>query len=161
VVIQKRVAHFLQDKRAISEEFTSLPALAVVMIGFTLFVALIGNTYIAYHQRRAIVEDYQIGAFISTKLTSPHCFFMRPGGIVDLPCLERDSEALQLLQNNYLSSGINFTIRIHWLEHIREFPTSLPSDVGNRIAISKPVGIYLNPAQTVPGSLTVILWEVS
>ncbi len=31
----------------------------------------------------------------------------------------------------------------------------------NRVAVSKDVGIYLNEAQTVPGTLTIVLWEDS
>ena len=150
---------FLKDENAVSEEFTSLPALSIVMIGFTLFILLISNTYMAYEQRIDSIEKYQTGYFIATKLTNPDCYFIKEGGIVDLALLRNDIEELILLCDKYKTSGINFIVRINWDKGSEDFPEELPVDVGNRIAVSKNVGIYLNQAQTTPGKLTIILWS--
>ena len=151
--------NFLKDENAVSEEFTSLPALSIVMIGFTLFILLISNTYMAYEQRIDSIEKYQTGYFIATKLTNPDCYFIKEGGIVDLALLRNDIEELILLCDKYKTSGINFIVRINWDKGSEDFPEELPVDVGNRIAVSKNVGIYLNQAQTTPGKLTIILWS--
>jgi len=151
--------NFLKDEKAVSEEFTSLPALSIVMIGFTLFILLISNTYMAYEQRIDSLEKYQTGYFIATKLTNPDCYFIKEGGIVDLALLRNDIEELILLCDKYKTSGINFIVRINWDKGSEDFPEELPVDVGNRIAVSKNVGIYLNEAQTTPGKLIIILWS--
>jgi len=151
--------NFLKDENAISEEFTSLPALSIVMIGFTLFILLISNTYMAYEQRIDSLEKYQTSYFIAIKLTNPDCYFIRDGGIVDLPLLQTDSNTLNLLREKYKTSGVNFIVRISWDRGSEDFPEELPVDVGDRIAVSKNVGIYLNEAQTTPGKLTIIMWS--
>jgi len=155
----RHLKKFLKDENAVSEEFTSLPALSIVMIGFTLFILLISNTYMAYEQRIDSIEKYQTGYFIATKLTNPDCYFIKEGGIVDLALLRNDIEELIILCDKYKTSGINFIVRINWDKGSEDFPEELPVDVGNRIAVSKNVGIYLNQAQTTPGKLTIILWS--
>ena len=96
---RKSFKAFLKDENAVSEEFTSLPALSVVMIGFTLFILLIANTYMAYEQRIDSLEKYQTGYFIATKLTNPDCYFIKEGGIVDLPLMQTDINPLNLLRD--------------------------------------------------------------
>jgi len=151
--------NFLKYENAVSEEFTSLPALSIVMIGFTLFILLISNTYMAYEQRIDSLEKYQTGYFIATKLTNPDCYFIKEGGIVDLALLRSDRDTLNLLRDKYKTSGVNFIVRISWDVGSEDFPEELPVDVGDRIAVSKNVGIYLNEAQTIPGKLTIIMWS--
>jgi len=151
---------FLKDENAVSEEFTSLPALSIVMIGFTLFILLIANTYAAYEQRIDSLEKYQTGYFIATKLTNPDCYFIRNGGVVDLPLLRTDPDTLTSIRDDYRISGVNFIVCITWDEGSEDFPEELPVDVTDRVAVSKNVGIYLNEAQTTPGELTIILWSV-
>lgn len=151
--------HFIKDEKAISEEFTSLPALSVFMIGFTLFILLISNTYLAYEQRIDSLEKYQTGCFIASKLTNPDCYFIREGGIVDLSTLRENDDILISLQKEYNKSGVNFIIRISWNDNFEDFPQDLPKYVHNRVAVSKTIGIFLNNAQTVPGKLTIIMWS--
>jgi len=150
---------FLKDENAISEEFTSLPALTIVMIGFTLFIVLIANTYSAYEQRIESLEKYQTGYCIATKLTNPDCSFIKEGGIVDLPLLRSDNSPLYFILNEYNSSDVHFIVRISWEDYSEDFPENIPKDIGERIAVSKNVGIYVNEAQTVPGKLTIIMWS--
>ena len=156
---RKSFKAFLKDENAVSEEFTSLPALSVVMIGFTLFILLIANTYMAYEQRIDSLEKYQTGYFIAAKLTNPDCYFIKEGGIVDLPLLQTDINPLNLLRDEYKAADVNFIVRISWDEGFEEFPEELPEGIGDRVAVSKNVGIYLNEAQTTPGKLTIIMWS--
>ena len=153
---------FIKDEKAVSEEFTSLPALAVIMIAFTLFIALIANIYIAQEQRIESIDKYKTADFIATKLTNPNCCFIKPSGTVDLPALHA-SKSLQELNNlkdQYLASGLNFILRISWNNNYEDFPENLPNDVFNRVSISRNVGVHLNDAETVPGKLTIIMWNV-
>ena len=151
---------FLKDENAVSEEFTSLPALSIVMIGFALFILLIANTYAAYEQRIDSLEKYQTGYFIATKLTNPDCYFIRNGGIVDLPLLRTNPDTLTSIRDDYRTSGVSFIVRITWDEGSEDFPEEPLDDIGDHVAVSKNVGIYLNEAQTTPGKLTIILWSV-
>lgn len=153
---------FIHDEKAVSEEFTSLPALSVVMIGFTLFFVLLATVYTSYDTRIESLEKYQTGDFIATKLTNPDCYFIREGGLIDLPLLNSTSgkSALNLMRDEYKTSGVNFTLRISWDNNHEDFPETLPDHIGDRVAVSKNVGVYLNEVQTAPGELTIILWNI-
>jgi hypothetical protein len=153
---------FIENDRAVSEEFTSLPALSVVMIGFALFILLISNTYNAYEIRIDSIEKYKTADFIATKLTNPDCFFMDEGGVVNISLLETSESLNELnsIRNTYKTSGIDFIIRISWDSTSEDYPENLPNYVGDRVAVSRSISVYLNPAQTRPGRLTVITWSV-
>jgi len=157
---------FIKDKNAISEEFTTLPALSVVMIGFALFILLMANTYTAYNTRIDSLDKYQTADFIATKLTNPDCYFMREGGVVDLPLLDSSDPALSddklnAMREEYKPAGVSFSICVSWESGSKYFPDdSLPVDIGDRIAVSRTVSVYLNEAQTKPGKLTIITWSV-
>lgn len=159
----KSLRKLIKDEKAVSEEFTTLPALSVVMIGFTLFLLLVTNTYNAYETRIATLEKYTTADLIVTKITNSDCSFIKEGGIISLPVLnnQESKELLNDLREEYKISGIDFIIRIECCDKYTDFPEELPGDIYNRIAVSKEIGVYLNEAQTKPGKLTVILWSVN
>jgi len=158
-----KLRKIISNKKAISEEFTTLPALSVVMIGFTIFFLLVANTYNAYENRIESLEKYKTADFIATKLTNPDCFFIKEGRIVNIDLLENDEskQKLKSLKDEYRSSGFDFILRISWNSNQKDFPDELPTDIADRIAVSKNIGVYLNEAQTKPGKLTIIVWSVS
>jgi len=158
---------FIGDEKAVSEEFTSLPALSVVMIGFTLFFVLLANVYTSYGIRVESIGKYQTADLIATKLTNPDCFFIREGKLADLPELHKDEsdDKLNSIREEYRASSVNFIVRVSWWDgnevKSEDFPEDLPDDIGDRVAVSRDVGVYLNEAQTSPGKITVILWIIS
>ncbi|MCX6664459.1 MAG: hypothetical protein NT038_00120 [Euryarchaeota archaeon] len=154
--------NFIQDEKATSEEFTSLPALTVVVIGFTLFVALLARTYSAYETRADILENYKITAGIVSKLTNPNCLYIRPGGIVDLATLQtlEGRLALNSTRHEYQNSSIDFIVRINWNNIAEDFPIELPETTTDRVAVSTFIDVYLNEACTIPAKFTVILWRI-
>jgi hypothetical protein len=158
--MQKRihVRMFIVDEQAVSEEFTSLPALSVVMIGFVLFFTLLAQTYTAYETRVEHLQEYQTADRITKMLISPDSWFIRDGALIDLPAIQTDTTTITKLCEDYQKSNIFFIMRLHWNNITADFPqTTVP--LSNRIAISTNIGMYLNEAQTVPGTLTIILWK--
>jgi hypothetical protein len=154
-----KMRYFLGDEHAVSEEFTILPALSIVMIGFALFAVLLAQTYTAYEERMDRLQNYQTADGIVHKLTNPDCYFIREGGLIDVSTLQNDTGSLQILCEQYERSGVIFLLRLQWYNLTQDFPETLSIAPMNRIAVSKDVGIYLNEAQTVPGTLTIVLWE--
>jgi hypothetical protein len=154
-----KVQSFLVNEQGISEEFTTLPALSVVMIGFSLFLVLLAQTYTAYEGRMTQLQYYQIADDITSKFTNLDCYFMRGGGLVDVSLLNKTPELLQQLRDEYNKSNITFIIRLRYNDVVCDFPEPLPSVTNDRVAVSKELGMYLNEAQTTPGTLTVILWR--
>ena len=154
---------FIKDENAISEEFTSLPALSIVMIGFAIFIILIANTYTAYNTRIESLDKYQTADFIVTKLTNPDSFIIKEGGVIDFELLKNSDSEINELRDKYRDSGIDFIIRVRYEGTTEDIPFNaddLLSNAGDRVAVTKCVGVYLNYAQTKPGKLTVIAWSV-
>jgi hypothetical protein len=150
---------FLENQQAVSEEFTVLPALTVVMIGFVLFISLIAHAYTTYAQHKNQMQNYQIAEAILQKLTNPNSEFIQEEGVVNLSRLHTCSTSLQDLGKQYERSGIFFLLRISWNTFTEDFLHTLPNTTLNRIAVSKTIGVYLNEAQTNPGTLTLVLWR--
>lgn len=152
---------FLKNEHAISEEFTTLPALSIVMMGFTLFIVLLAQTYTTYEERIQRINNYQIADNIAYKITNPDCYFMKPTGIINYPILQNDVDSLQMLLQHYQSSGVSFILRLRWDNQTKEFPPLTTPTNRTTVAVTKQVGISINEAQTIPGSLTIILWRNS
>jgi hypothetical protein len=153
------VQSFWANEQGISEEYTSLPALSVVMIGFSLFLILLAHTYTAYQDRMTQVQYYQIAEGLLGKCTNPDSSFMR-SGLVDVSLLANTTSVLRL-QNEYHSSNISFILRLHYLDVDYDYPGPPPSTTPHRVAASKQLGVFLNDAQTIPGTLTLILWRTT
>lgn len=156
----------IKNNQAISEEFTSLPALSVIMIGFAIFILLIANTYSAYNQRTENLEKYQNANQIATKITNPDCFFIKEGRIIDLPALDDDikksDSEFEKIRSDYQSKGINFVIKINYGPITKNYPTNaddILDSVAIRTAVTKHLAVFLNEAHTKAGSLTIITWE--
>jgi len=156
-----RVRSFFNDDFAVSEEFTSLPTLSIVMIGFALFLVLLAQTYLTHGERMNQLDDYQTADRIVRKLTNPDCCFMRPGGLIDVSVLRQDTSMLQRMNEQYNHSGVRFLLRLRYDNIEEDFPSSNNLSAPYRIAVTRQAGIYLSDAQTVPGSLTIILWRDS
>jgi hypothetical protein len=152
---------FLKNEDAVSEEFTVLPALSIVMIGFALFVVLLAQTYITYADHLSRLQNYQTANGLLQKFTNPDCSFVREGGAIDLSILQNDNASLQKLSEQYRQSDIFFLFQLTWNNQSQVFPNIEPTANTSTIAVSKRVGIYLNEAQTLPGDLTIIVWRES
>ena len=112
IITPKR--EFIKDEKAVSEEFTSLPALSVVMIGFALFILLVANTYSAYTTRTENLNKYQTADFIATKLTNPDSFIIKEGGIINLPVFKNSEAEINKLRQKYQASGIDFVVIVNY-----------------------------------------------
>jgi hypothetical protein len=154
------VRSFWRNDQAVSEEFTSLPALSVVMIGFSLFLILLAHTYMAYQERMSFLNEYQTADAIAERLTNPDCCWMK-NGLVDVSLLSVSLDQVELLREQYRQSNLSFILRLRYQEEVCDYPESLPFITSNRVAVEKELGMYLNEAQTTPGTFTVIVWRTS
>ncbi len=154
-----KIRLFLSDEQAVSEEYSLLPALSIVMVGFALFIILLAQTYSAYADKVQKLQYYQTAESILQRLTSPDCFFIKEGGLIDLQVLQSDEESLSLICSHYTPSGIFFWLRLAFDGVVADFPESVPHSSFRCVAVSRQVGVFLNEAQTQPGVLTIMLWE--
>jgi len=156
---------FIRDERGISEEFTSLPALAVIMIGFSLLFIMIVGLYHSYSEEIKSIEDYQTADFILERITMSDGplakeGIMMDGGFINFKNFEKIDE--NILNKIRKESGIkskNFALKLEFEE--KGFENSLiKGDLPNEyISVSKYVTVYLNDVKRVPGILSVMVWE--
>jgi hypothetical protein len=133
----------------------------MVMIGFVIFVILLAQTYTAYATHMNHLRNYQTAESILHKLTNPDSYFITKGGLINITVLQENNKPLENICTQYQRSRINFFLRLQWNNSTQDFPESLQTTPINCIALSKNVGIYLNEAYTIPGILTILLWEES
>ena len=150
---------FIDNKKAVSEEFTMIPAIVIVLVGFALFGLLLTNTYEAYNQSIESTENYRKARTILKKLTSPEGKIIDESGTVHLNKLINHPEWVTNEYHKY--SNVKFFVRINWKENTESYidiPANPPVK-GNQVALSKTVSISLNSAETKPGTFTIILWS--
>jgi hypothetical protein len=150
---------FLENEDAISEEFTVLPALSIVMIGFAVFALLVAQTYIVTTENLERLQHYQTADHILQRITNPESAIVFEGGCIDAQSFQSENEFLKDMLSLYTKSGICFLLRLQYDNHTNDFPTTTLDEPLQYIAVEKEVAIYLNEAQTVPGRLSIILWE--
>ncbi len=166
--MQNRLSSFINDKRGVSEEFTSLPALVVVMIGFAIFFAMTAGVYYHHNERVKGIDKYEVANFVLEKLVSPDGVLAErglilEGGIVNKVKFDEigknPTEIEKIIEESNLM-GLNFGLKlVFWKEEsmYRTEWINIPDD-SNKVAASKQVSVYLNDAEVVPGVLTVVVW---
>lgn len=154
---------FKKNDFAIAEEFTSIPSLSIIIIGFTIFILLVANVYSSYETKIVSIDKYQIADYLISKLINPESFFIKTGLIIDYPILNshQGKNEFKLIQEEFYRLNVNFILRLNWYEECYNFPNDLTNNFQNQIAISRPINIYLNEVETVPGKLTLIMWNLN
>jgi hypothetical protein len=150
----------LHDQSAVAEEFTALPTLSVIMIGFTIFFILIAQAYQAYEQHQTRFEYIEKAKYLSNKLISPTTPFIQTGGLLNPNVLNSSIGRAYItsLQETLSLSSINFSIAIRYDENIMYIPDS-PSHLANdRFGYSSYQPLIIDSFHIRPGILTVIVW---
>lgn len=156
------------DKRGISEEFTSLPALMVVMIGFALFFAMIAGVYHTHNERVENKELYEVAHYTLMKLTSGESpLVSEKGG--NTPII-MDEQVISTIGKDVLKDycnplGYDYTVKFYWYDekggrHEISNPNmykSLPSK--NRLSSSREIAIKFSEGDIRIGKIVVIIWR--
>ncbi len=145
------------NEDAVSEEYTALPALCTVVIGLALFFLLLAHAYTASQAQSETIRTYHTAELLTEKLLDPANAFMLPGGILDIASFADAAEPPRLRQE-YSPSGFDFLIRLTYNHTAITLPANatIPQTY---IAASRTLPVALSDAQTVPGTLTVLLWR--
>lgn len=157
---------FVSDERGVAEEFTSLPALVVVMIGFGLFFALIAGVYYSYNERVESINKYGTADFVLERLTSEGGILhekdvIKESGKIDVNEFHRlDNLNQEMVNKKSGLVGVEYGLKLRYKkESLKEINCWLYGDE-EVVAASKQVSVYLNEAETVPGILTVVVRSI-
>ncbi|MFO8078426.1 MAG: hypothetical protein R6U21_07290 [Thermoplasmatota archaeon] len=157
----KRLQVFLKNNDAVSEEFTGLPALAMVMIGITLFLIILSSSYTSLENQTDQVEQIKQAEYISSQLLNPTAPFISSKGSFNLEGFQQNSgkKYVTLLQKSMNQISLNFTTKLSFQNSSFYFPNPPPTNHQNIIGYSTAITLDLNEVYTCPGMITIIMWE--
>jgi hypothetical protein len=157
------MSSFISDESAVVEPHVDMPAMALAVVGFIVFIAIMSQAYGAYQNKAFIAENYQDASNLAEKLSreSRLTGSERPD-VIDALRLEAVGNDPQELMQKY-GAFYNFMLKVQvdtqsrtYIKIIRN-PGISESKYG--ISSSIPVTVRLNDVQELPGTLTVKIWR--
>ncbi len=155
------MSSFTSDERAVIEPHVDLPAMALAVVGFMVFIAIMSQAYGTYQQKAFISENYQDAANLAEKLSRDG---MLTGGVrpdlIDAQRLEDLRNDPDELMNKY-GAYYNFMFKVE-VETGRKYRRIITPDISVPefgISSTIPVTVRFNDAQELPGKLTVKIWR--
>lgn len=157
----------INDEYGMLEPQNDILATAFLVMGFVIFAAIMSRTYIVYNEHISILENYEEATLIAESIATDELLHGTRSDLISAEKLDELCFRNPIKQENRLlfskfTRNLDFWIEIftddgkyQWII-CREDGTPLKMDV---IAASVPVVIEINPANTVPGTLTVKLYR--
>ncbi|MBS3748884.1 MAG: hypothetical protein KGY65_07700 [Candidatus Thermoplasmatota archaeon] len=159
----KRRKIIRHDTNAVSETFTVLPALAMVLIGFTIFSIIIATAYTTFDTKKEYVAMVEYSDQILEKISSPNACFTTDGNTINYLVFSSNQSKhyIETVKSQFAPYQLCFSVKLSfeqveiWLPQ----PISNNYSIGNQYASSKQVSVQINEIKTLPGTLTVVLWQ--
>lgn len=154
---------FIKDKRGVAEEFTSLPAIMVVMIGFAIFFAMIATVYHLHNEKVEDKELFEVAHYVALKLTSADSPFVAEGSTSLL--LDKNKLDITVDELKKYCNPIGYDYHVKVYEYNEDGSKERIGDIGNKIpdknkvsasrkvAIKDEIGVKY-------GEIVVIVWRV-
>ena len=159
----KRSKPIKQDSNAISETFTILPALSMILIGFTIFSILIATAYTTFDAKSDHINMLETSNQILEKISSPNACFTTDGNTINYMIFSSNQSKnyIQTLQSQYESYKLSFSVKLSYNNEKIWLPQQINNEnsTADQYASSKQVSVQINEIKTIPGTLTVILWQ--
>ncbi len=157
------MSSFTSDDRGVMEPYADLPSMALAVVGFIIFIALVAQAYTAYQQKAFMAEHYQDAANLADKLSKDSALLSGSRtDVIGASEIEKISGSPQELFRKY-GSYYNFMFKVEAHQAGREYSTVIknPNVPESKIGVSAsvPVTVKLNEVQEVPGALTVRVWK--
>ena len=154
------MSSFINDEKGIIEPYTELPAMALAVVGFIVFIAVLTQAHMAYQEKSFIAGHYQDAANLAQKLSKDSALTGGSPGVIDSVELEKLDPAEIFRQYGYY---YNFMFKIDSNSENRAYniviksPDLRESKMG--VSASIPVTVRFNDVEEQPGTLTVKIWR--
>lgn len=156
------MSSFFNDERGIIEPYSELPAMALAVIGFIVFFAVLAQTYTTYQEKFFIAGHFQDASNLAGKLGIDSSLTGTRPGIIDSGKLETLKNDPDEIINKY-GSYYNFRFKVESNSKDRAYNIVIQKhDSGESkagISASIPVTIGINDVEEIPGTLTVRIWS--
>jgi len=153
-------ASFINNDKGLIEPYAELPAMALAVVGFIVFITVLSQAYTTYQEKSFIAGHYQDAANLAQKLGRDSSLTGgRPGAI--------DSGRLETLDTagifKQYGSFYNFMFKIDSVSENRVYNIAIknPEFGESKIGVSAsiPVTVRFNDVEEQPGTLTVKIWS--
>jgi len=155
----KIISSFINNERAIMEPYSDLPAMALAVVGFIVFIGIVTQAYVSFQEKAFIAENYQDAANLARKL-SKDISLSGSSDTIDASMIENldQKEFMKKYGKVY-----NFIFKVEANSEERSYfrlikdPDITESKYG--ISASLPVTVRINDVEELPGVLTVKIWR--
>ena len=156
------MSSFIRDEKGVIEPYSELPAMALAVVGFIVFIAVFTQAYAAYQEKSFIAGHYQDAANLAGKLVKDESLAgSRPGIIVSNKLETIKNDPAEIIKK--YGSYYNFMLKVESNSENRAYsiviknPEFNDSKIG--VSASIPVIVRLNDVEEQPGTLTVKIWS--
>jgi hypothetical protein len=156
------ISSFIKDEKGIIEPYSELPAMALAVVGFIVFMAVLAQAHTTYQEKTFIAGHFQDASNLAKKLGKDSSLTGTRPGIIDsgkLEALKNDPDEIIKKYGSYY----NFMFKVESNSGEKAYssviknPASVESKAG--VSASIPVTIELNDIEEIPGTLTVRIWS--
>jgi hypothetical protein len=160
----------LKDERGVLEPQSDILSTALAVIGFIVLAALLSQAYLGYEDRSFALENYESASLLADTLAAAPALKQESSNMLSAASLDKLSGPEGIKEREKLFAAFSgnylFLIEIRtenelcqWrIEPVNVEPDSF-AEGREKVAASVPVVIELNPAESVPGTLTVVLYK--
>ena len=169
-LVKKTCALMSRDERGVLEPHTDLLSVALAVIGFMVFAALMSQTYLGYEDRSFALENYETASLLAENLADTPALEAENSGLLSATSLDKLSGPDGVSERASLfaafSGNYRFLVEVrtgdgkwHWQIAPDNAEPEYFANGMEKVAASVPVVIELNPAESVPGILTVVIYK--
>ncbi|WP_230627985.1 hypothetical protein [Methanosarcina barkeri] len=159
-----------RDDRGVLEPHTDLLSVALAVTGFMVFAVLMSQTYLGYEDRSFALENYETASLLAENLADALALETESSGLISAASLDTLSGPDGVSKRARLfaaySGNYRFLVEVRtgddqWQWRITPDnidPEAFADDL-EKVAASVPVIIELNPAESISGMLTVVIYK--
>jgi hypothetical protein len=165
-------ALMFRDERGVLEPHADLLSVALAVTGFMVFASLMSQTYFGYEDRSFALENFESASLLAENfvkdpvLQADNSVLLSAAALDTISGPEGVNDRARLF--TAFSGNYRFMVEIrtgdaqwNWKVVPDNLEPEAFSDDLEKVAASVPVVIELNPAQSVPGILTVIIYKTA
>lgn len=174
VVVKKFVrkvgTSILQNEKGILEPHSDLIATALAIIGFVVLAALLSRAYVGYDDSSFALENYESASILAGTLAESPDLKAENPGMLSASALDKLSgpEGHDERKKFFAAFSGNYPFMVEvrtedgrwqWLIEPELVEPGYLMGKQEKVAASVPVVIELSPTESVPGTLTVVLYS--
>lgn len=154
------MSSFINDEKGLIEPYTELPVMALAVVGFIVFIAVLAQSYATYQEKSFMAGHYQDAANLARKLGRDSTLTGDRPGVIDSGKLEI-LDPLEIFRQ--YGSYYNFMFKVDSNSENRAYSIVIKNhrliESKTGVSASIPVTVRFNDVEEQPGTLTVKIWR--